>query len=147
MVLRLPSGKRSQHTMKLMALEIKPITTTTTITITTMTTIFCNSNSNNNLMMSNNRKLITMKKNWMKMMLNVRQLKRQQQQRQHRQLRRQRQRIKQHCVVRPLLSIYQITFRCSVRIFCSHILGPVLCTDSPFTSTATVTGISFTSNS
>ncbi len=32
-------------------------------------------------------------------------------------------------------------------IFCFQICGPVMCTDSPLASTATVTGMSLTSNS
>lgn len=32
-------------------------------------------------------------------------------------------------------------------IFCCQICGPVMCTDSPLASTATVTGMSLTSNS
>ncbi len=32
-------------------------------------------------------------------------------------------------------------------IFCFHSAGPVICTDSPLLSTATVTGMSLTSNS
>lgn len=32
-------------------------------------------------------------------------------------------------------------------IFCCQIAGPVMCTDSPLLSTATVTGMSLTSNS
>lgn len=32
-------------------------------------------------------------------------------------------------------------------IFCFQIAGPVMCTDSPWVSTATVTGMSLTSNS
>ena len=35
----------------------------------------------------------------------------------------------------------------SSTIFFDHSAGPVLCTDVPFASTATVTGMSFTSNS
>ncbi len=34
-----------------------------------------------------------------------------------------------------------------ILIFSRQTCGPILCTDSPFTSTATVTGMSFTSNS
>jgi hypothetical protein len=39
------------------------------------------------------------------------------------------------------------TSMCSAAIFACQICGPVVCTDSPRASTATVTGMSFTSNS